>query len=535
MIRITFFVPCRHLIRCSSYEEYQMELGNIITRWSRPFVDYWIKHIQPDINKFGAWSMKSMDFPMTESSVLTSNNCEAMNRINKEVQGWEELPVDRAVLISRDIQRAKCCEVARAMMGLGNFEMLPEFKRKYSVKDGEDLLRRIGSAPSMDEILNRHKVVRNTSRHAGYRESIPRHQEKQTQSDEGNVILGAEQVPVEDLQIEIVDTPFNSVVVDTDNQQGHNHSRELQEVMEEFDLDKSLEEPSQELENNHGVVENETDGVLPTVVENILHSPPGPYQELASESVVNEVAFPSNAIVSTSFEENLDEIIHIPALDAYFSPGRLHPISVQLKKNMCSLCGYCPRRKWCVHLKRAALKAGLNVSCHTPKLKNLSSLRKNQRADKTKSGKKAPRTFDIVPLEKELNSENERQEILEEFSKTIQLSEPRNSKRKIRFLDEEESDDEFSTPFQQQPVTEPVQSKRKRPFEDSLDMDLILSETEDEKTTTVISEPPAARKKMFSFVDDKSVTQISDNIPPKRRRQKVNRMLGFNINLLPNK
>ena len=202
---------------------------------------------------------------------------------------------------------------------------------------------------------------------------------------------------------------------------------------------------------------------------------------------------------------------------------------------MCSLCGYCPRRKWCIHLKRAALKAGMNVACHTPKLKNLSSLRKNQRADKTKSGKKAPRTFDIVPLEKELNSENERQEILEEFSKTIQLSEPRNSKRKIRFLDEEESDEEFSTPFQQQPVTEPVQSKRKRPFEDSLDMDLILSETEDEKTTTVISEPPAARKKMFSFVDDKSVTQISDNIPPKRRRQKVNRMLGFNINLLPNK
>ena len=146
------------------------------------------------------------------------------------------------------------------------------------------------------------------------------------------MILGAEQVPVEDLQIEIVDTPFNSVVVDTDNQQGHNHSRELQEVMEQFDLDKSLEEPSQELENNHGVVENETDGVLPTVVENILHSPPGPYQELASESVVNEVAFPSKAIVSTPLEENLDEIIHIPALDAYFSPGRLHPISVQLKK-----------------------------------------------------------------------------------------------------------------------------------------------------------------------------------------------------------
>ena len=108
-----------------------------------------MKNIQPDINKYSAWSMKQMNFPMTEKSVLTSNNCEAMNRINKEVQDWQELPIDKAVLIARDIQRSKCAEIARSWMGLGNFELLPEFKKKYSSKDGEDLLRSIGSAPSM--------------------------------------------------------------------------------------------------------------------------------------------------------------------------------------------------------------------------------------------------------------------------------------------------------------------------------------------------------------------------------------------------
>ena len=54
-------------------EEYQEELSNMITRWSRPFVDYWMSKIHRDIDKFAVWSMEKMNFPMTENSVLTSN------------------------------------------------------------------------------------------------------------------------------------------------------------------------------------------------------------------------------------------------------------------------------------------------------------------------------------------------------------------------------------------------------------------------------------------------------------------------------
>ena len=79
-----------------------------------------MKHIQKDIDKYAEWSMKGMNFPATENSVVTSNQCEALNRVNKEVQSWEHLPVDKCVLITRDIQRAKVAEMARGMMGLGN-------------------------------------------------------------------------------------------------------------------------------------------------------------------------------------------------------------------------------------------------------------------------------------------------------------------------------------------------------------------------------------------------------------------------------
>ena len=36
---------------------------------------------------------------------------------------------------------------------------------------------------------------------------------------------------------------------------------------------------------------------------------------------------------------DLDVISYVPEMDTYLSPGRLFPISVQLKKNICSQCG----------------------------------------------------------------------------------------------------------------------------------------------------------------------------------------------------
>ena len=62
-------------------------------------------------------------------------------------------------------------------------------------------------------------------------------------------------------------------------------------------------------------------------------------------------------------------------------------------------------------MRRAALKAGMTVPLHIPALKSLTQLRKKLRADKTKSGKKAPRKFDIIPLHKELNNEQESEDI----------------------------------------------------------------------------------------------------------------------------
>ena len=77
-----------------------------------------------------------------------------------------------------------------------------------------------------------------------------------------------------------------------------------------------------------------------------------------------------------------DDIEYVPSLDTYFSPESLHNIGVQLKKNLCSQCGVCRPKNWCPHLRRAGLKAGLTIQESPVYLKNLTQLRKNQRADK---------------------------------------------------------------------------------------------------------------------------------------------------------
>ena len=358
---ITLFkISYRHLIRCKSMGEYQEELSNMITRWSRPFVDYWMSKIHRDIDKFAAWSMEKMNFPMTENSVLTSNQCEAMNRINKEQQDWQEMAVDKAFLIGRDIQKAKVYDMARGMMGLGNFELLPEFRSKFTPEMGEDLLRRLGSTPSFENIVSRHKETRNLSRHAGSGRPVLDVVNEELEDDSTEVAFNIDEV-------EMNETSFESVVVAAPL----NDSKELQEIGEEFDLDESFERPEEELSETQI---NPVNSVAPVNVQSTPIATP-------TESHRNVARFvtPTNPpSTPAATPAGCDEITYIPSLDAYFSPGSNFPTSVQLKKNLCSQCGYCPPRNWCQHLRNAGIKAGINVKSKTPILKSLTMLEKTE-------------------------------------------------------------------------------------------------------------------------------------------------------------
>ena len=110
-------------------------------------------HVSPEIPMFALWTMRAWDFPSTEDSIITSNQCEHVNRLAAEQQAWIECPIDVAFHIGRDLQRAKLVELGRGLIGVGNFELLPEFRKRDDIGKGEDLLRRIGSAPTYDQII----------------------------------------------------------------------------------------------------------------------------------------------------------------------------------------------------------------------------------------------------------------------------------------------------------------------------------------------------------------------------------------------
>ena len=452
-------------------DEYQEELSRMITRWSRPFVDYWMSRIHRDIEKFAIWSMEAMSFPTTENSVLTSNQCEAMNKINAEQHNWQEMSVDKAFLIGRDIQKAKVYEMARGMMGLGNFKLLPEFKSKFNFQVGEDLLRRLGCTPSFEEIVSRHKESRNLSRRAG-RTNMNRRDEEEEE-------INLDDPNTEDIEIEIDETPFDTVSVVL------NKSVELQEVSEEFDLDESFENPVK---------------TTSATVNNVVSTP----KVAAAPSTTIENAEASETVESETVDPICDEITYIPQLDAYFSPGSNFPTSVQLKKNLCSQCGYCPPRNWCPHLRNAGIKAGMNIKAKTPVLKSLTMLRKKQRIEKSKSGKKAPRRFDIIPLHKEINNEKESEIIALELAETYPVTE-RNG-----YNDTIEAVVAAAAPYADAQESSSASPKRKLSFEDideAIDLEGPSKRSKPSKEPQHEIEPQNPPELEFSYCPFKSKTK----------------------------
>ena len=131
-----YFHFSRHLIRAESNEDYQQRLSSIITRWPHAFTTYFMVHVSPEIPMFALWTMRAWEYPSTEDSIITSNQCEHVNRLAAEQQAWIECPIDVAFHIGRDLQRAKLVELGRGLIGVGNFELLPEFRKRDDIGKG---------------------------------------------------------------------------------------------------------------------------------------------------------------------------------------------------------------------------------------------------------------------------------------------------------------------------------------------------------------------------------------------------------------
>ena len=106
----------RHLIRSESLNEYHQRRSQVITRWSQAYVAYCMWYIWPEISKFVLWTVRGWNFPTTEASIVTSNQCEHINRLAAEQQNLIEVPVDTFFYNGWDIMKSILVEKARGMM-----------------------------------------------------------------------------------------------------------------------------------------------------------------------------------------------------------------------------------------------------------------------------------------------------------------------------------------------------------------------------------------------------------------------------------
>jgi hypothetical protein len=144
-------------------------------------------------------------------------------RLVAEQQDWKELQVDVAFQIGRDLQNVKLMEMARGMLNVGNLHLLPEFRSNNDERNGTELIRKMGSTPSYDQIVNKYRVERDVTRHAGAGKRL-------TIND--IIEIDGEEINVEDIQIDHERSDMDTSV-------------ELQEIVNEFDEDCSLDPPAE--------------------------------------------------------------------------------------------------------------------------------------------------------------------------------------------------------------------------------------------------------------------------------------------------
>jgi hypothetical protein len=88
----------------------------MMSKWSKPFAEYYTETIHPNINHIGGWLLAPFGI---ESP--TTNQSEAFNHVLKKLQDWKEAPVDAIGLTLFRLAEFYLVEITRGRCGLGNY------------------------------------------------------------------------------------------------------------------------------------------------------------------------------------------------------------------------------------------------------------------------------------------------------------------------------------------------------------------------------------------------------------------------------
>ena len=114
---MSFYTDCvRSLFEATSLQSYKDMLIEFTTKWSQPFVEYFVDHCLKRIDRIGAWELETY-----EMESATTNQSESFNYVLKRLQDWKEAPVDAMVLSLYRLSQYHVVEINRGRQSLGNY------------------------------------------------------------------------------------------------------------------------------------------------------------------------------------------------------------------------------------------------------------------------------------------------------------------------------------------------------------------------------------------------------------------------------
>jgi len=136
----------RSLFQSASLDDYTALLLQMTTKWSQPFVQYFVDNIHPVIEQLGSWQLQP--YGLTSS---TTNQSESFNAVLKRLQAWTEAPVDAMVLSLYRLAQYYNAEISRGMNGLGS----------YTRRDGVDagVTTTTAVTPLPDDIVDNIRIT----------------------------------------------------------------------------------------------------------------------------------------------------------------------------------------------------------------------------------------------------------------------------------------------------------------------------------------------------------------------------------------
>ncbi len=122
----------RELLMCASLKDLTMKYSTVSRTWSEAFKVYYDACLDSRVRTGACFHLKALNLPVDS---ITNNMSESFNSVIKRHIDWEEVSVDKMILVLHELQQTYKAQFIRSLRGFGPFTINRQKQcSKYSKK-----------------------------------------------------------------------------------------------------------------------------------------------------------------------------------------------------------------------------------------------------------------------------------------------------------------------------------------------------------------------------------------------------------------